>query len=162
MTLPKLLGRGPIAALSLTFCLAFAACGGDDDKKTSSTTTESTAAESTPATTTAPEAAEPSSDFVAQGNALCEAAKADIQALAEQEDVGGLVSRSNQLTEEIAALEPPAEQQEQFDSLVELARANDEEARRIVEDGGTLDDIAGLDSPEADAIAQELGLTACA
>jgi hypothetical protein len=158
--------RGVLSALMLALCLVVVAgCGGDDKKKdtpaadTTAAETTSTEAEAAPA----PEEEDPApNDFVAQANALCDEAKVEIQALGEAGDVPGLVGRSDQLTNDIAALEPPAEQQEQFDALVSAARANDDEARRIVEDGGTIDDLAALDNPEADALAAELGLTSCA
>jgi hypothetical protein len=157
--------RGLFAALMLAFCLVFvAACGGDDKKSSSSDTT---AAEEKPAATTeatTEEAAPPADaggDFVAEANALCEAAKADLQPLAQAEDTAGIITRSAQLTDEIAALQPPPELQDSFDQLIELARGHDDEARRIVEDGGTIEDLAALTSEDADALATDMGLTGC-
>jgi hypothetical protein len=160
--------RGLLAVFMLVASLAFVACGGDDKKSESKSDT--TAAEKAPATTekapatteeAAPEEAAPASDFAAEANSYCEEAAPELQALAEAGEVGELVSLSSQLTEEIAALEPPAGQEETFNQLIELARANDVESMRIVEDGGTVEDLAAQDSSEADALATELGMTSC-
>jgi hypothetical protein len=153
--------RGLLAALMLVASLAFVACGGDDTKSESKSDTATT--EKAPATTeeAAPEEAAPASDFAAEANSYCEEAAPELQALAEAGEVGELVSLSSQLTENIAALEPPAGQEETFNQLIELARANDVESMRIVEDGGTVEDLAAQDSSEADALATELGMTSC-
>jgi hypothetical protein len=146
--------RALLAASALASCLALAACGGSDDKKSSDKGGDKPAA-------TAAEPA-PKDDFAAQGNALCAKVATDMQELAAAEDLEGVAARGSVFVTDLSSLEPPADQQEQFDKLLELAQANNEEVASIVADGGTAEDLSAIDETELDALATDLGLTTCA
>jgi len=161
-----------IAAAMLISCLALVACGGDDDKDSADKSDETTAAEEpttseeAPADETATEEApaDEGGDFAEQGNAICAQAQTDIQAIieADENDVAGAVARTQEMVTQLSELTPPEDQQETFDALITGAEAQNTEAMRIVEDGGTAEDIGALDDSELDALATELGLDTCA
>ena len=105
--------------------VAFAACGGSSD----STGSDETAASSPE---TAPTAALPEEDFVQQADAICREAKGDYLELVRQagaasaagesqaEPLAGVAELSASLESDLAALSPPTDLAESFDSYLNI------------------------------------------
>lgn len=140
-------------ALTLTCAIALAACGGGDD--------DALTAE----------------DYRAKGNAACEQYEKDVRSISQPQSIqqvadyaGKAKVELDQLIDELDALQPPSDLEEQHDELVKLGRESVESLDGLAEAGKTgnqeqiqtaLGGAAELDT-QSDAVARELGLEKCA
>lgn len=117
-----------------------------------------------------------SEEFVQQADAICEKANQQLDALGEPQSVEELatmaaeaLSISEQSVDALRELNPPEEFQAQFDRALDLLQQQNELGQDLVaaaEDGNQtqIEAIVADGEPldtEADAIADELGLTDC-
>jgi hypothetical protein len=168
-----------IAALAiavLALGLVAAGCGGDDDETTSSTTSSSTTS-GTSGTSGASGAADASPEhaaFIKEADAICKAGDDEIDAAA-QELYGGqepsqadqekfiqdevVPNIQNQL-DQLSELDPPAEDAEEFQQIVDGAQSALDE---ISKDPSGYIESQGAESPfeDVNAQAQAFGLTSC-
>ncbi|MGK2936231.1 MAG: hypothetical protein ACSLFR_00245 [Solirubrobacteraceae bacterium] len=140
-------------ALTLTCAVALAACGGGDD--------DALTAE----------------DYRAKGNAACEQYEKDVREISQPKSIqqvadyaGKAKVELDQLIDELDALQPPSDLEEQHDELVKLGRESVESLDGLAEAGKTgnqeqiqtaLGGAAEVDT-KSDRVAGELGLDKCA
>ncbi|UUY03916.1 hypothetical protein LRS13_25250 [Svornostia abyssi] len=140
-------------ALTLTCAVVLAACGGGDDDALSA------------------------EDYRAKGNAACEQYEKDVRAISQPQSIqqvadyaGKAKVELDQLIDELDALQPPSDLEEQHDELVKLGRESVEALGGLAEAGKTgdqeqiqqaLSGAAELDT-QSDKVAGELGLDKCA